>query len=375
MNKDMTVHRLFYLDNLKALLIIFVVLVHTAVTYSGIGSWYYKEPRPMGDISYYAFLFFQSFTQSYFMSLFFMISAYFIPGSLEKKGVKRFIADRLYRLGIPLVIFVLVIAPVCLTIAKPVMSLPERFMQGVASLAILSWTGPLWFVAALLIFTFIYLIVKRPIDSLIARYTFDVTVKGVLILVSVIALTTFLIRLFFPIGTSVMNMQLCFFPAYIFMFLGGAIAYEKDILSKIDYRAAKRWLSAALVVGVPLWIVAVRCGVSSTRSLLLTGGWNAGSLLFAFWESYMCVTIIIALVGIFKERFNIQNPLQRFLSDNAFGVYVFHAPVLISISVVLKSVELPPLVKFAMVACLAVPASFIVSNVIRKVPFLGRIFS
>jgi hypothetical protein len=33
--------RMAYIDNLRALMIIFVVMVHTGVTYSGLGSWYY----------------------------------------------------------------------------------------------------------------------------------------------------------------------------------------------------------------------------------------------------------------------------------------------------------------------------------------------
>jgi glucans biosynthesis protein C len=34
-------NRLAYIDNLKALTIILVIIVHAAVTYSGIGSWYH----------------------------------------------------------------------------------------------------------------------------------------------------------------------------------------------------------------------------------------------------------------------------------------------------------------------------------------------
>ena len=375
MSKDAPTHMMFYLDNLKALLIIFVVLVHTAVTYSGIGSWFYKEPRPMGNISYCFFFFFMFITQAYFMSLFFMISAYFVPGSLEKKGMKKFIADRLYRLGLPALIFAFLICPICITLAHPNISLIDRYVQGITTLSIFSWTGPLWFVVALLIFTLLYLVIKRPLDLFISKHEFDVNVKSVSILVGLITFFAFVIRLFFPIGTSVMNMQFCFFSAYVFMFLVGIAAYQKDIFSKIDYRAGKKWLVAAFAVGIPLLAIIMRFGVSSTRSWSFIGGWNAMSLLYAFSESYLCVTIIIALVGIFKARFNTQNSLQKFLSDNAFGVYVFHTPVLISISVVLKNMVMSPFLKFVMVACLAIPASFIVSHFVRKIPVLRKIFS
>jgi hypothetical protein len=59
-------------------------------------------------------------------------------------------------------------------------------------------------------------------------------------------------------------------------------------------------------------------------------------------------------LGIFKERYNAGRPAAKFLSDQAFGVYVFRAPVLIPI---------------------ATTASFAVSLAIRRVGFLRKDFS
>jgi peptidoglycan/LPS O-acetylase OafA/YrhL len=47
--------RLLYIDNLRVFTIALVVLQHAAVTYSGLGSWYYKEAAPLGQAE---FLFF-----------------------------------------------------------------------------------------------------------------------------------------------------------------------------------------------------------------------------------------------------------------------------------------------------------------------------
>jgi fucose 4-O-acetylase-like acetyltransferase len=49
--------------------------------------------------------------QAFFMSLFFFIFAYMMPASLDKKGIMVYIKDRLMRLGIPLVIYSLIIGP------------------------------------------------------------------------------------------------------------------------------------------------------------------------------------------------------------------------------------------------------------------------
>jgi surface polysaccharide O-acyltransferase-like enzyme len=85
--------------------------------------------------------------------------------------------------------------------------------------------------------------------------------------------------------------------------------------------------------------------------------------------------MIIGLLGIFKKRFNAGRPAARFLSERAFGVYVFHPPVLLAISTALKGLALQPLLKFAVVAVPAVAGSFAVSYLVRRIGFLRRVFS
>lgn len=103
--------RLLYIDNLRLLMIIFVVIMHLAVTYSGFGSWYFKEGKPIGLISVIVFGFYQSFTQGYFMGFLFLISGFFIPRAYDRKGFGKFIKDRFVRLGIPTLIYMLIINP------------------------------------------------------------------------------------------------------------------------------------------------------------------------------------------------------------------------------------------------------------------------
>src|SRR5579863_9311389 len=50
--------RLLYIDNLRWTMIVLVVTLHAAVTYSGMGSWYYKEPVKPGPAALLFFVFF-----------------------------------------------------------------------------------------------------------------------------------------------------------------------------------------------------------------------------------------------------------------------------------------------------------------------------
>ncbi|HUI72529.1 MAG TPA: hypothetical protein VL354_18560 [Spirochaetia bacterium] len=43
---DTGTKRLRYLDNLRSLVIFFVAVMHSDVTYSGVGGWYYTEDNP-----------------------------------------------------------------------------------------------------------------------------------------------------------------------------------------------------------------------------------------------------------------------------------------------------------------------------------------
>ena len=108
---------------------------------------------------------------------------------------------------------------------------------------------------------------------------------------------------------------------------------------------------------------------------VISGGLKWQSFAFALWESFGCVTISIGLIGTFRNCFNKQNRFQKFLSDNCFGVYVFHTPILVAISVSFKSWAVHPFIKFISVGILAIVASYIFTSLVRKIHFLKKLFT
>ena len=102
--------RLFFVDNIRVFLTILVLLHHLMVIYAGAGSWLYNEGR-QDEITRALGAWVCAVNQGYFMGLFLLISAYFVPGAYDRKGGRRFLADRLIRLGIPLVIYGWIIRP------------------------------------------------------------------------------------------------------------------------------------------------------------------------------------------------------------------------------------------------------------------------
>ena len=366
--------RFVWIDNLRVAMIILVVILHTAVTYSGLGGWYYKENEEVDLFSTLFFAFYLSFTQAYFMSLLFMISGYFTQRSLERKGSAKFISGRLKRLAIPLLIYIFIIHPIAVKFVYPDLSW-SWYVGGIKEFSFVSWTGPLWFLEALLIFSFIYILVYKLILRSKLRVKFELSTFNVIFLILLITLCAFLVRLVCPIGSDFYNLQFGFFSAYVFMFGLGIVAYSSGLLEKINFRDGKKWLFISLGLGIPAWFLIMFLGGPIDGNMKFEGGLNWTAFFYALWESFFCVSFSLALIGIFKFKLNLSGAFQKFLSDHAFAVFVFHAPVLIGISILLKDLEMHPVAKFFMVFMIAVPMSFIVSWLIRRIPLLDKVFS
>ena len=91
-----------FIDRLRVVLTALVIAHHTAISYGGSGSWFYREVTDGGRPSSLLLTLFCAVNQSFFMGMFFLLAGYFTPGSLRRKGPARFLMDRGLRLGVPL---------------------------------------------------------------------------------------------------------------------------------------------------------------------------------------------------------------------------------------------------------------------------------
>ena len=219
--------RLLFVDNIRVFLTILVMLHHLMIIYAGSGGWLYYEGR-QDEIAAALGDWFCAINQSYFMGLFLLISAYFVPGSYDRKGAAKFLKDRLIRLGIPLVLYSWVIRPlfVYLALVRPVAlssSLWNWYRFSYFRDYGIIGGGPLWFIETLLIFSLAYVLWRLVSDRRPARATagqplqtrpfpssWDIILFGL-----GLAAATFLLRLWFPVNESFtpMNLQLANFAS------------------------------------------------------------------------------------------------------------------------------------------------------------------
>jgi hypothetical protein len=321
------------------------------------------------------------FLQSFFMGLLFFIAGFFVPPSFDKKGPRKFLRDRAFRLGLPVLFYMFVLGPVteyflAHSWSAPHSSFAREWWRHIVDLEILSENGPLWFCLALLIFSAVYVLVRarRSNAKLIYSSAPPGTARLILFCLAMAALT-FLVRLLMPAGRSFLNMQLGDFPQYVLLFAAGIYAARAGWLLKLPFAAGIRWLMLALTVGVAAWLAIVITGGALQGNIkAYSGGWHWQSAAINTWEAFTGVGLCFGFLVLFREKFNFQGPLAKFLSANAFSAYVFHPPVVIAFARVMYRVAWHPLAKFTVLTCAATAVTFALSaGVFRRAPVLRRI--
>jgi hypothetical protein len=234
--------------------------------------------------------------------------------------------------------------------------------------------GPLWFVEALLIFSGLYVLSRVVTRHFIRPFqdTFP-TNKAIIASIAAIALGTFIVRIWYPIGVSFHNFQLAHHVHYAFCFLLGILAYRGRWLEHLSESRAKPWKAVAILAIVFLPIILV-LGLGSGLSLeAFLGGLSLGSLVVCLWESVACLSIIISLLYVFQRRFNKQGALARWMAPNFYAVYIVHQFAIVAVMIPFLSIAIPTPVKFVAVSLISLPACFIISGLIRQIPYTRRV--
>jgi hypothetical protein len=367
--------KLVYIDHLKVILIVLVVLHHVFITYGAPGSWYFQQ-KETSLAALFPMTVFVATNQSFFMGFFFFLSALFVEPSYRKKGAARFLADRLKRLGIPLLFYSLILSPLMnYSVEHYGYGRHHSFIEYMSGYHHWVDFGVLWFVAALLIFNLVFLLLKSIHFHVNLKMNFPTNAQ-VIIIGILLGLVSFLTRLVFPTGwtLSPLGFQLGYFPQYILLFIAGLIASENKWLDQLSLKQGTRFaFLARVMVIVVLPAIFVLFVLSKWPSDYFNGGWNLVSLIYSQWEQITGLMIMVALLSIAKFKWNNENSFLNRLAPNAFGVYIFHPVFLISLALMVQGWAVRPVVKLLFVAPLAVVASFAFVSLIRKARFVRSI--
>lgn len=378
--------RLWSLDRLKVTLTFLVIAHHAAQAYGPTGGfWFYENPERWPYMGLFYWM-----NASFFMGLFFFISAYFVPGSYERKGGAAFLKDKVIRLGVPLVIFVMLVNPVQMyvsyinyrggTLPFPAYLTQIYFGMGPkpAELRGPMWPdincGHLWFVEHLLVYAFLYaawhVVWRRPLPRGPVQNKQEAPGDLAMLAYAVaLALVTWLVRTWYPIDRWVLalgfiQMEPAHLPQYLSLFILGTVAMRKGWLQAIPTARGLRWLwvgIGAIVAGGLVRYQVIALSLEARRIFLVTA------------ESFIAAGLVVGLCTLFRERFNKTNPFWQTLSADAYGAYLVHVPIVVALQYGTSSVPAGAVPRFLLVTLAGIPLSFLASHYLRKAPGVARV--
>lgn len=376
--------RLLYIDNMRTMLIVLVIVGHMAITYGApLGEWYYHEAGTVSTVFAILTTLLLGIGASFLLGLFYLISGYFTPGPYDRKGPGAFLADRLKRLGLPLLVYAVVINPVVKYMEARHGGFQGSIAQYVAARLPDLTTASisvLWFVELLLAFSLVYALLRLlgigaplPTDRSPAPVPSNRSIAGFAL---VLALATFVVRLWAPFGWwwEPLHQEPGHWPQYIAFFAAGVLAYRHDWLARLSSRQVRpwRWAALALIPGFPALAVAAGA-LSGEMDPAVLGGLTWLSAAYSLWEAFIGTALVITVLVWCRDRTNRQGRLLRAMAPASYAVYVLHPPLIVALALALSSIPLELGVKFVLVTPLAVALCFLVGILIRRLPLVRNV--
>jgi len=354
--------RLAHIDMLRVALTIGVISTHAVISYGGPGSWFYHAGElPAGVLTAVSIPI--AFGALFGMGAFFFVAGAFLPGSLRRKGARRFLAERWTRLGWPVLLFVVLVVPLVKVTVAAVAGPPAPVARTVATQLRDLDAGPLWFVWVLLVFSAVAAFVLGRAPEPAPRELRP----GLLVRCAVfIVVVSFALRIFFRIDSyqtgaaHVWQWGQC-----IGLFTLGIVAGRQGWLIRIP-RSIHRACLGLMVAGL-LAVVAVLLSAGDHLDPF-GGGAHWQSLVIAALEGVVSVSTTIVLVELFRGA-----GAGRFaaaLSRSAYGAYLLQTPILVGLALALRPAAAPSGVKLLVVLPAAVALSFGAAWALRRVPAL-----
>jgi len=350
--------RIYFLDNLRTIAILLVVLYHVGGVYesSGIWSsfWIVDDPSTNDLVGVVNVI-----LDMIVMPAMFLVSGYLTPRSLADKGAWQFVATRFKRLILPWLAAVLVLIPVYKVIFLYSRGLPQEhwtsyfhFTNGIWGQA---W---LWFLPVLFLFDVVYLLLSKA-NLAPTRASLKLTLVAMVVVGFVMSLAMDVLSLEGWTKTLFIDFQNERLLIYFMAFLFGSLCAHKNVFASRPndgklYAAANvfAWIPIGAYVAL-LLIPIVRPGAIVVSPLV-----HHVLLWFSFYLAL--VSLLYLLVSTFWRYFDRPGQVWSALNRNSYYVYIIHVIVLGAIAALLLDSDMPSLLKYGTVALTA----YLLSNAI-----------
>ncbi len=395
-------NRVVFLDNLRYLFVIGVVIQHATMAYMPSTWW------PVADEPSLLVSFLTGFFDGFLMPSLFFIAGFFAIPSMIKKSVLQFIKGKLRRLGIPWLACTLFIGPVLplvyhytrnnmtvtasyghtwLTLMKNALSFDIGILPSMSQVMEndLFYQRYMWFISLLLffflIFSLVYILRRewfKPVDaplnmvgpSIMATIKTIVTM-GLLTLFG----STLLIGLMFALSSGVSNPESWFTLGNVIQFRVSRIFLHAAyfILGILTYK--NRWLESGNLPGHHrTWVMSFLFAFVAYYSaffLMVSSGGSGTEKLYGllYWLclNFFTITALGLSLSMGHRYLNKPNRFNSFMVSHSYNLYLTHYLFVIVFQLLFLTIPgITSLLKFGFVPLLSVCCGLLVSRYMIK---------
>jgi peptidoglycan/LPS O-acetylase OafA/YrhL len=350
-------NRLHWMDNLRTIVILLVVLYHAGGVYSFLFAsfWIVADPATSDLVAVLLTIF-----DLTVMPIIFLISGYLIPVSLKNKSGWAFLKSRFRRLIVPWIIAVLTVIPLYKVIFLYSRGLPQEHWTTYFHFSN-DWMSQLWlwFLPVLFLFNLLYMLLAKA-NIRIPNISLKVAILGI-----------FVIGVVYGVGMRVMtgyrtwtktplidfeNERLLL---YFMMFLLGALCYRQKV-----FAGKPQNKTLYIVISSTVWIPIFAHQFARMILFIFPGGVWVSPLVdtliwwITFYLSMACMVYL--LIESFRRYVDKTGRIWNELNRNSYGVYVIHVIVVGVIALPLRNSSMPSLLKYVILSV----STYVVSNLI-----------
>ncbi len=342
--------RKYYLDNIRWITVVTVVLYHVIYMYNAEGILGVLGNITGLEVQYWDV--FQYIVYPWFMCLLFIVSGISSKLYLDRHTEKEFLRSRTRKLLVPctigLFVFQFLQGYVNVAIRDGFSEETPKFVMGI--IVILSGTGVLWFIQLLWLFCLALLLIRK-IEK--GRF-YDICGKAGIVVLIAMVIPAFG-------AAQVLNTPLVVvyrFGYYFFMFLAGYFVFSHDEVVEV----LKKWFP--LLLGIALVLGTIFC-IRNFGDYYADKPVNR-SVLFISYGYFVC----LAIIGGMAKYGNFKNGFTEWMSKRSYGLYIFHYLGISSVALFLAKpglIPAPAAYLLSLVAGFAL--AYLLNAVISRIPF------
>ncbi len=343
--------RKYYLDNIRWSVIVLVLVFHVVSIYCSCGAvMSYNAPGipAMDAIGYLIY--------PWFMPLLFVVSGICARFSLSKKCGREYIRERVWRLLVPFVSYLILIGPFASGLSFRVNHMKEVFAALPAPIIfcirIVNGMGPSWFLLQLFVLSLV-LVLFRKADK-----------KGRLYAWGERCSIPILLAFYLPVLGAARLLYIAYtfrIGLYLLLFLLGYYVFSHDRVQRSLQKHCILLLAAGLAAGVAQtavsWGKPYQAVVNNWLVMLYT------------W------LMILAILGAAGRWWNRSTCFTSRMSTRSFGIYYFHyVPMIYAAWFLSEKLALPYIMNYIMTFVFSLASAVLLGELFVRIPVLNVLF-